>query len=64
MSRREQTIDERGEPALLFFRRAAPGQSVELVIVEKTKTLIWTVPKDGLKKHAADLAYFVATEPT
>ena len=58
---REEDIEERGEPSLVFFRRANPASPVELVVVEKGRTLIWQMPPQAVLPCAADLVRFAAT---
>lgn len=58
MSRKELTIEERGEPSLVYFRRAHQTAPVELVIVEDGRQMIWTIRVDRLPPMLADLANF------
>ena len=62
MARSELVAEERGEPSLVYVRRAHAGAPVELVIVEPGKTSIWRIRSERVLSLGADLVNFAATE--
>ena len=63
MTRRNQTIEERPEPSLVYLRRTHVGASIELVIVEDGRSTIWPVSDDRALRMAADATGFLASRP-
>jgi hypothetical protein len=61
VTRRDTTIEERGEPQLVRFRRPLLGDPIELVVVEKGKTTIWTISDQRVLHMIADGSNFLAT---
>lgn len=63
MSRREALIEERGEPSLAYLRRANAGAPIELCIVEKDRTTIWTLSDEKVLRMIAEGSNFLWTRP-
>lgn len=61
MTRYETAIEERGEPSLVYLRRAHGGAPTELLIVEDGKTKIYHISEERLLRLVADGAQYLAT---
>jgi hypothetical protein len=60
MTWQESTIEEKGEPSLVFFRCASLDAPVELVIVDNGNTIIYRISDERAMRGLADLAHFMA----
>lgn len=61
MNRIETTIEERGEPQLVYLVREHGGAPIQLVIVEEGHTKKWIVSDDRMLRMVADGAGMLAT---